>query len=320
MIMTRTYKLIFSVALMFLSTSIAFGQTYPIKPIRIVTTTAGTGSDFVARFFAQGISDSLGQPVIVDNRPSGPIPGEIVSRAPSDGYTLLVYSGTLWIGSLFQKMPYNPMSDFAAITIADRSPSVIVVNPSVPVKSVKELIALAKDKPGVLNYGGTAMGSSPHLAAELFKSMAGVNIVYVPYNGLGPIITDVLTNQVQIAFPNPFAVMPHANAGRLRVLAVTTPAPYAPLPGLPTVAASGLPGYEFLSVTSVLAPAKTPATIINRLNQEIVRILNRDDVRAKFLSGGSEVVGSSPEQATAFIKSDMAKFGKVIKDAGIKTY
>jgi tripartite-type tricarboxylate transporter receptor subunit TctC len=307
-----------SVALTVLGTGIVSGQDYPNKVIRIVTTGAGTGSDFTSRIVADGISGPLGQQVIVDNRASGVIPGEIVAKAPPDGYTLLVTGSTLWIGPFLQSTPYDPVRDFAPITLTDRSPSVVVVHPSVPAKSVKDLIALARARPGVLNYGSVAAGTAPHLAAELFKSMAGVDIVRVTYKSLSVAITDLVTGELQVVFPNPFSVVSHINSGRLRALAVTSAQPYALLPELPTVSASGLPGYEFLSITAIFAPAKTPAPVINRLNQEIVRVLNRDDVKEKILRTGAIAVGSSPEQLAAAVKSDMARMGKVIKDGGIK--
>jgi tripartite-type tricarboxylate transporter receptor subunit TctC len=192
------------------------------------------------------------------------------------------------------------------------------VHPALPVNSIKELIALAKAKPGALNYASGGVGTTPHLAAELFKAMAGVNIVHIPYKGAGPAISDLIGGQVQLMFPNAAAVGPHLKSGKLRALAVTSSQPTALVPGLPTVAASGLPGFSSVLIVGMFVPAKTPATLINRLNQEIVRVLNNPEVKEKLFNTGSDVVGSSPEQFAAAIKSEVARLGKVIKDVGIK--
>jgi tripartite-type tricarboxylate transporter receptor subunit TctC len=292
---------------------------YPNKPIRITTTESGGGSDIIARQIAQGISGPLGQPVIVENRGGGAtISGEIVAKASPDGYTLMVAAGTLWIGTLLRKTSYDPIRDFAPITLAVSTPNILVTHPSVA-NSVKELIALAKSKPGQLNYGSGATGASSHLAAELFKSMAGVNIVRIPYKGSGPAVTAVIGNEVQMMFPNAALVVPHIKSARLKGLAVTSAQPSAVLPELPTVAASGLPGYESELHTGLFAPAKTPAAIIKRLNQDTVRYLRTPEARDWFLkSGGSEVVAGTPEQFGAKIKSELVRLGKVIKDANIR--
>ena len=256
------------------------GQDYPTRPIRLVTTGVGGGSDMVARLIAQGISGPLGQQLIVENRSgSGLSVGEFVAKAPADGYTLLVFGQALWIGPLLQTAPYDPVKDFAPITTTDRSPSVVSVHPSLPVKTVKELIALAKAKPKQLNYASTAAGSAGHLAGELFKAMAGVDIVWVPYKSMSAAVTDLISDQVQMMFTSPSPVAAHITSGRLRALAVGTAQPSPLLPGLPTVAATGLPGYEATSITAILAPAGTPAAIINRLNREIVRLVNTQDAK-----------------------------------------
>ena len=293
----------------------AIGQEYPNKPVRIIAPAAGGGADFTARLIAQGLAASLGQPVVVDNR-TGILASEAVSKAPPDGYTLLVIGGSLWIGPLLQKMPYE-MSDVAAISLTDRTANLLAVHPSLPVKSVTALIALAKTKAGELNYSSSPVGSPNHLAAELFNSMAGVNIVRVVYKGTAQAITALIGGEVQMIITDAGLLTPHAKSGKLRALAVTSVQPYALAPGLPTVAAT-VPGYESGSVTCVFAPAKTPAAIINRLNQEIVRYLARADVNERFLNTGVEPVGSSPEALIAQIKSDTAKWSKVIKDEGIR--
>ena len=307
-----------SVATMVLGTSVVSGQGYPNKPIRIVAGAAGASTDFTGRLIAQGISGPLGQPVIVENRASGNPRREIVATASPDGYTLLIDASGVWIGTLLEKTPYDPVKDFAPITITDRSPNIVVVNPSLPIKSIRDLIALAKATPKKFNYGSGSTGSSPHLAAELFKAMAGVDMIRVPYKAFGVAVTDLIAGEIQVAFPSPNLVIPHIKSGRLRALAVTTALPSALFPSLPTVAASGLPGYEYSGISAILAPARTPGAIIRRLNQEIVRVLNRNDVKEQFLSVATEVVANSPEQLAAEIRSDMRRMGKVIKDAGIK--
>ena len=297
-----------------------FAQDFPSRPIRIVTAAVGGGSDVVARLIAQGISPSLKQPVIVDNRGNGVIPGDAVSKAPADGYTLLLQSGTLWLTPLMQTTPYDAVRDFAPITLAVSAPNVLVVHPSLPVKSVRDLVALAQARPGVLNYSSGSNGSSNHLAGELFKSMAGVNIVRVAYNNSTVQMADLIGGQVQLAFGTGGTVAPHVKSGRLRALAVTSPEPSALFPGLPTVTASGVPGFEAATLTCLWAPAKTAAPVILRLNQEIVRFLSLAETRERLLSAGLEPVASTPDQLAARRNSEMARMGKVIKDASIREH
>ncbi len=315
--MKRFVAWMFPLGMMVLGAGMVFGQNYPNKPIRIVASAAGGSGDFAARLIAQGLTGALGQQVVVDNR-GGIIPGEIVSKAPPDGYTLLIDAASFWIGPLLQETPYDPVKDFAPVTLTDSAPNVLVVNPSLPVKSVKELIALAKARPGELNYGSSSTGSTPHLAAELFNNMAGVKIVRVPFKGSGPAVISLLGGQVQLMFATAGSVAPHVKSGRLRALAVASPQPSALAPGLPTIAASGVPGYEAVAFEGMFAPAKTPVAIIDRLNQEIVRVLNRAEVKERFFNAGVETVGSTPEEFAAAIKSNVAKWGKLIKDAGIR--
>jgi tripartite-type tricarboxylate transporter receptor subunit TctC len=301
---------------MVLAAGMASAQDYPNKSIRIITTNIGGNSDFNARQVAQGISGPLGQPVIVDNRTAIQA-AEAVSKAPPDGYALLVAGGALWLTPLMQKTPYD-VSDFAPISLIEILANIVIVHPSLPVKSIKDLITLAKARPGELNYGSGNTGGSSHLGVELFKSMAGVNIVRVVFKGSGPVIPALFSGEVQLTFADVGSVVPHMKSGRLRALAVTSAEPSALVPGLPPVAASGLPGFESVSYNGMFAPARTPDVVIRRLNQEIVRVLSRADVKEKFLSYGEEIVTSSPEQFTATIKSHVATWGKVIKDAGIK--
>ena len=294
------------------------GQDYPSKPIRIVTAAAGGGSDFMARQIAQGISGPLGQPVIVENRGSGIVLGEFLSKAPPDGYGFILTGSSFWVSTLLQKYPYDVLADFAPISQLVKEISVVVVHPSLPVRNIKELIALAKARPGQLNFASSTPGGPGFLGAELLKSMAGVNIVHVPYKGNAPAMTALISGEVQMTVADPALVMPHAQAGRLRPLAVTSAEPSALLPQLPTVAASGLHGYESIGMIGSLAPGKTPAAIINRLHQEIARVLHRPEVRERFLNIQSEVVASTPEQFAATLRSELAKWSNVIKQAGIK--
>jgi len=303
-----------------LCAGVCAGQSYPDKPIRIVTGGVGGGSDFTARVIAAGLTNNIGQQVIVDNRSASVIPGQIVSKAPPDGYTLILAPGILWLLPFLQgsQVPFDPVRDFAPVTLAVTTPNVLVVNPVVAASSVKELIALAKAKPGELNYSSPGTASSGHLAAEVFKAMAHVNIVRVNYKSGGAALTDLLAAQVQLSFVTGPSVAPHIKSGRLRPLGVTSARPYALFPALPTVAAAGVPGFESGQNYAILAPANTPTGIIMRINQELVRVLNQPDIREKFMNGGAEIVASSPGQFAIVMKSEMTKLGKVIKDAGIR--
>ncbi len=308
----------FSVAMMIAGSGLVLCQEYPSKPVRIVTNPAGGGNDFMARLIAPGISGPLGQQIIIDNRPTGVIQTEAVYKAPPDGYTLLIQGASLWIVTLLQKMPYDVLRDLAPISQISRDVNIVAVHPSLPVKSIRDLIALAKSRPGALNYGSGNIGSPSYLASELFKSMAGVSIVSVPYKGPSPALIALMGGDVHMTIGDLGLTAPYVKAGKLRGLAVTSSEPTALAPGLPTVAASGLPGYESGNMVGMFAPAKTPSTIINRLNQELVRVLTRPDVKQRVIEFGSETVTNSPDEFAAIIKSDMARISKVIKDANIK--
>lgn len=296
----------------------AFAQEYPARLIRIVTSPPGGSNDFTARLIMKGLTEKAGWQIVIDNRATIVAP-EVVARAAPDGYTFLVAGGSFISGTLLEKLSYDPLRDFAAISITHRQPNILVVHPSVPARSVRELIALAKARPGVLNYGSAGAGSTNHLAAELFNSMAGVKTVRINYKGVGPAVNALVSGEVHLMLVNLPAVAAYIEAGRLRQLAITSTEPSPLRPGLPTMAAAGVPGFESFLLSGAYAPAGTPAAIVNRLNQEIVRAINLPEIKEKFLALGVETVGSSPQEATAAIKSEIAKVGTLIKEAGIRT-
>ncbi|MEQ1776037.1 MAG: tripartite tricarboxylate transporter substrate binding protein [Burkholderiales bacterium] len=306
-------------ASLLLTAATAVAQRYPDRPVRIVTAEAGGSQDVAARILAVGLTPALGQQVIIDNRASGVIPGEVVARAKPDGHTLLIYAGTFWLQPFVRKsVPYDPVRDFSPITLVVTSPTVLVVHPALPVKTVKDLIALVKARPGELNYAMGSAGSANHLAAELFKSMARVDMLGIGYRGNGPAVNALISGQVQLMFATASSVTPLVKSGRLRALAVASSQPSVLVPELPTVAASGLPGYESISTTGFFAPAHTPALIISRLNRDSVRYLQTTEARERFLAVGAETAGSTPEELAAKVMSEMTRMGKVIRDAGIR--
>ena len=291
-------------------------QEYPFKAIRVVTSPAGGGNDYPARVIARAVAASLGQQVVVDNRPTALL-ADLVAKAPPDGYTLLVTGGAHWIGPLLEKVNYDPVSDFAPITLLDRSPTLLVVHPSLPVKNVRQLIALARAKPGEMNYSVGGTGSSNFIAAVLFNHMAGVNIVRIPYKGTGPAMTAVMSGEVQAIFATPSGAASHVKSGRLRALATGSARPSAIVPGLPTIADSGVPGFASESLHALFAPAKTPAAIVTRLNREVVRALQSAEVDALFLQAGIEAAPGSPDDLTSLMKSEIANIGRALKAAGL---
>ena len=305
-------------ALLMLTAGGTLGQEYPTKTIRMISGSASGGTDLASRLIATGLSSALGQPVVVENRASGIIVRDAVIKAPPDGHTLMFYASSIWLLPFLQsEVVFDPLKDFAPIALVAGAPTILVVHPSLPVSSVKELIAYAKARPGQLNYSSGNSGNAPHLAAELFKAMAGLSIVRIPYKGGGPAVTALVAGDVQLSFATAGAGVSFVKAGRLKALGVSSAKPSALFPGLPTVASSGLPGYEAVSTYGVLAAAKTSPTIINRLNSEIVKILAQPEVKDKFIATGLETIGGTPEDFRALITADMASMGKVIKDAGI---
>jgi tripartite-type tricarboxylate transporter receptor subunit TctC len=305
-----------SVGLAGLAVGTAASQEYPNKPIRVITSPAGGGNDFVARLVARALSGALGQQVVVDNRPTVLI-ADLAAKAAPDGYTLLVTGSAHWIGPLIDKTSYDAIRDFETITLIDRAPSTLVVHPSMPVKSVRQLIALAKAKPGELNFAVGGPGSSNFIGAILFSHMAEVNVVRVPYKGTGPAMTSVMSGETQAMFASAGGAAPHVKSGRLRALAVGSLKPSALAPGLPTIAASGLPGYVSDALHALYAPARTAPAIVTRLNQEVTRYLQSAEAKEVFLKAGVEPAPTSPAELTTIMKSEIDRIGAVLRAAGI---
>jgi len=281
----------------------------------------GASTDTTARLIAQRLTTALGQTVLVDNRPgAGSVIGtEVVAKATPDGHTLLVVASSITLNPILHKnLSWDPIRDFAPITQLSSFPNILVVHPAVPVKTVKDVIALAKAKPGALNYGSAGTATGTHLSAELFKHMTGTDMVHVPYKGGGAAMPALMGGQVQLMFATTVSALPHVRAGKLRAIAVTSPKRSPSAPDVPTIAESGVPGYDHTPWNGFLAPAKTPRAIVARLNEETARILHTPDTKAIFMNEGAEPVGNKPEEFGAIIKSEIAKWGKVIQAAGIK--
>ncbi len=298
-------------------------DAYPAKPVRfVVAFPPGGGTDIIARAIAQKLAERIAQQVVVDNRPGagGNIGTDIVAKSAPDGYTMLMGSaGPLAINaSLFGKMPFDPIKDLAPVTLAASTPNVLVVHPSLRAATVKELIALAKARPGEINFASSGHGTPAHLAGELFNSMAGVKMVHVPYKGAAPALADLLGGQVQLMFSTMPPALPHVKDGKLRALAVTSAKRSPAAPDLPTLDEIALPGFEANTWHGVVVPAGTPATIVARLNREIVAILHLPDVVERFSSQGAEALGSTPEEFAAYIRSETLKWAKVVRDSGAK--
>ncbi|HYC44530.1 MAG TPA: tripartite tricarboxylate transporter substrate-binding protein [Burkholderiales bacterium] len=297
-------------------TAPAVAQNYPTKPVRIVTSPAGGGNDFPARLIAAALPKTMGQQFIVDNRPTVLI-ADLVAKAPPDGHTLLVTGSAHWIGPLVEKVNYDPIRDFAPITLIDRSPSVLVVHPSMPVKSVKQLIAIAKAKPGDLNFSVGGPGTSNFIAAILFNYIAGVNTVRIPYKGTGPALAAVVTGEVHAMFGSAGGAAPHVRSGRLRALAVGSAQPSALAPGVPTLEQAGMPGFISEALHALYAPAGTPPAVVARVNQEVSRYLLSPEARDIFMKAGIEASPGTPEELTAIMRSEIDRVGKAFKAAGV---
>ncbi len=297
-------------------------QPYPAKPVRIIAGfPPGSGADITARVIGLRLAEAMGQQMIVDNRPGAGsnIAAELAAKAPPDGYTLFIGTVANTINAtLYSKLPFDFARDFAPIALATAAPNILVVHPSVPAQSVAGLIALAKARPGQLNYASAGVGTAPHLSSELFGSMAGVRMVHVPYKGSPPAVTDLIAGEVALMFSPASSVLPHVKSGRLRALAVTTAARLPSLPELPTVAESGLKGYETITWFGFVAPSKTPLAVVTRLNAEIVKALALPGVRSQFASQGIEALGGTPEQFAGYIRDEIVKWAGVIKVSGTK--
>ena len=306
-------------AMLALLAQAAVAQTYPSKPVRFVVGFAPGGpNDILARIVGQKLSEGLGMQVLVDNRPGADsmIGTQMAARATPDGYTIAMISASATIHpSVYNNVPYDVVKDFSYVSILASSAFVVVTNPNLPVHSIKELIALAKAKPGQLNFASSGAGGTLHLAGELFKSMAHVDMNHVPYKGGAPAINDVVAGQVDLMFSPMAIAMPHVKSGRLRALAVTSTTRWPAARDLPTVAESGLKGYEATGWYGIVAPAKTPHAVVMRLNQEIVKVLALPDVRQQLASFDLEPVGSSPEQMASHVKEELVKWARVAQDA-----
>ena len=297
-------------------------DAYPVKPVRVVVGLApGGATDIQARLFAQKLTESFNRPFVVENRPGagGTVAYALVAKAARDGYTLLgVTSGYTITPAVYAKLPYDPIKDFTPLSLVAQAPFVLVVHPSLPVKSVRELLALAKARPGVLDCASAGLGSSTHMAFELFRTAARVTITHIPYKGTGPALVDVMAGQVHMLFGNVLSSLAHAKAGRLRALAVTTGRRSRALPDLPTVAESGVAGYETTTWHGWLAPAGTPPAIVNRLNAELVRSARAAEVVERLAPDGGEAVGSTQEEFARHIAVELARWRKVVKESGVR--
>ena len=298
-----------------------YAQSYPVRPIRlIVPFSAGGAADVPGRFITHRLSESLGKQVVVDNRPGAgsTIGADLVAKAPPDGYTLLMTSNTHFVSAaLYKKLPYDSLADFAPVTQVTSAPNVIVVHPSLPVKTVRELIALAKSRPGKIDYASSGNGSTQHLTGALFTKMAGIDMTHIPYRGSGPVTADLLSGQVTVGFPGIAGMLPHIKAGKLRALAVTSSKRSPELPGLPTVAEAGVKGYDVTAWFGVAGPKALPREIVVKLHAELLRILQNPEVQKQLLNAGQEVAWQeTPEQFGEMLKAEAAKWARMVKESG----
>lgn len=297
----------------------AAAPDFPVRPIRLLASGVGGTGDFTSRLIGPHLTSRLGQTVIVDNRPGGVIPGQILVGAQPDGYTLMMAGAVIWLSPFMRSsVPFDPVRDFAPITLAVRSPNVLVVHPSLPVKSVQDLIVLAKQKPGTLNVASSGIGNSNHLAGAIFKAMAGVDIVGIAYKGAQLALNDVIGGRVQMMFATANSSRAHIAAGRLRAIAVTTDQPTRLLPGLPTIASAGLPGYESAATLGIFTRAGAPPAVLNLLHREITQFLKSPTTTDRLFKAGVDVVASTPQEFAAMIRTEMEVKGKIIKSAGIR--
>jgi len=301
--------------------TLAAAQTFPVKPVRIVVGfPPGGGTDKFARMLAPGLSAGLAQPTVVENRPGagGVVGTEIVAKAVPDGHTVLVTTSAFAIGAaLHARLPYDPINGFAPVSMFAVSPSLVVVHPSLPVRSIADLVALARARPGALNYGSSGNGAPYHIATEMFKRMAGVDMAHVPYKGAGPAATAILGGEVAVLFANIVSALPLARGGRLRALAVTTAQRSPIAPEIPTVAESGVPGYDFVTWFGMLAPGGTPPAVVARLNAEVARTVAAPQLRSALLADGAQPLDSTPEAFAKTIRADIERFARLAKQVGM---
>ncbi len=319
----KTLVLALGIALSLVSIGTVHSQAYPNRPIRaIVPIAPGGGTDTTGRLVTTRLGEALGQQIVVDNRAGGggTIGASIAAKAQPDGYTFLFGSiSTHGVNpAIFKKLPYDHIKDFAPVSLIGKVPNVLVVHPSLPVKSVSDLIAYAKANPGKINYGSAGVGSPPHLSMELLKSMAGINVVHIPYKGAGPALAELLGGQTQVMCTSLAGQLPHIKAGRVRALAVTTAKRNPQVPDVPTMIEAGVPGYEVTIWYAVFFPAGVPKPIVARLNSELVKLLNAPDMKERMAQIGVDPAPSTPQELAVFVKSETAKWTKTVQDAGVK--
>jgi tripartite-type tricarboxylate transporter receptor subunit TctC len=316
-------RLLLAALALALGASHALAQAFPDKPVHfVVGFTPGGPSDILARALGGRLADGWRSQVVIENRPGagGNIAAEAVAKSAADGYTWLLGNNSILATnqSLYRSLGYDPVRDFAPVALVAIQPNILVVNPQVPATSVRELIALAKSRPGRLNYASSGSGAAAHLAGELFKSMTGVDMVHVPYKGAQPALTDVIAGQAQLMFATSASVIPYIKAGRLRALAVTSAKRSASVPELPTVSEAGVPGFEAITWHGVVVPAATPAALVERLNRDIVAALGQADLRARLEALGAEIAAGTPREFADYIAAEIPKWTKVVKDSGAR--
>jgi tripartite-type tricarboxylate transporter receptor subunit TctC len=320
--MQRIALICIVIAGVMLGASVHAAETYPVRPVRmIVPYGPGGNADIQARYIAERLTDVLGKQVVADNRAgaNGMIGMDLAARSPADGYTLLLVANTFTVNpGLYPKVPYDTVKDFQPITLVGDTPLLFIGNPTVAASSVKEVVALAKSRPGQLNYGTSGGGSPSHLAAALFEVMTGVKLVHVPYKGMAPSNVAVMAGEIQLGFPSMTSVLPHVKAGKLKAFAITVKSRSALAPAIPTMEEAGVPGYEASIWNGLLAPAGTPRPIVNRLNEAVAQILKSPQAHERYANVGAEIRYNSPEEFAALIRSDVAKWAKVIRARGIR--
>jgi tripartite-type tricarboxylate transporter receptor subunit TctC len=299
----------------------AWAQQYPSKPVRfVVPYAAGGATDLIARVIGERLSANLGQPFVIDNRPGAAtlLGAQLVAKAEPDGYTLLMATSTTLAinASLYKTLPYDPVKDFAPISLAIQHPFVLLVDPKLPAHDVKELVALARSKPGQLAYASGGSGSFPHLAMAMFQAMTGIDVIHVPYKGSAPALTDLMGGQIAMMFDN--TALNYVKGGKIRALAVTTKDRLAVMPGVPTLQEAGVPGYELAAWQGVIAPAGTSRPVVDKLNAAIVKLLHEPDTAARLTGDGGQIITSTPDQFAAYIRSEIGRFAQIVKDSGAK--